>query len=40
MTCHAAETGYQVFVMDTITEIPGVLEAIAHTPDEKGGDAK
>lgn len=29
--------GYQVFVLDAITEIPGVLEAIAHTPDGKGG---
>lgn len=30
--------GYQVFVLDAIEEIPGVLETIAHTPDGKGGD--
>lgn len=30
--------GYQVFVLDAITEIPGVLETIAHTPDGKGGE--
>ena len=29
--------GYKVFVLDAITEIPGVLETIAHTPDGKGG---
>lgn len=31
--------GFQVFVLDAVTEIPGVLETIAHAPDEKGGDA-
>lgn len=30
--------GYKVFVLDAITEIPGVLETIAHIPDGKGGD--
>lgn len=30
--------GYQVFVLDAIEEIPGVLETIAHIPDGKGGD--
>mgnify|MGYP001538918772 CR=1 FL=1 len=32
--------GYQVFVLDAITGIPGVLETIAHAPDGKGGGAK
>lgn len=30
--------GYQVFVLDAIEEIPGVLETIAYTPDGKGGE--
>lgn len=29
--------GYQVFVLDSLEEISGVLEAIASTPDGKGG---
>lgn len=29
--------GYQVFVLDSIEQIPGVLEII-HTPDGKGGE--
>mgnify|MGYP000599495752 CR=1 FL=1 len=29
--------GYQVFVLDSMEDIPAVLKAIAHTPDRKGG---
>ena len=29
--------GYQVFVLDAMEDIPAVLNAIAHTPDGKGG---
>lgn len=29
--------GYPVFVLDAVTEIPEVLETIAHTLDGKGG---
>lgn len=32
--------GYQVFVLDAIEAIPGILEIIAHTPDGKGGGAE
>lgn len=29
--------GYRVFVLDAMEDIPAVLNAIAHTPDGKGG---
>lgn len=29
--------GYQVFVLDAMEDIPAVLNAIARTPDGKGG---
>lgn len=29
--------GYQIFVLDDMEDIPAVLNAIAHTPDGKGG---
>lgn len=29
--------GYQIFVLDAMEDIPAVLNAIAHTPDGKGG---
>ena len=29
--------GYQVFVLDSMEDIPAVLKAIAHTPDRTGG---
>lgn len=29
--------GYQVFVLDSIKDIPGILETISHPHDGKGG---